>query len=371
MNATRGLFNSLIGAGGRVSPVENDNQRDNQVDSVPIDDEPVVIAPINAKLANEHADARMSASDSKQAVIYCRVSTPQQASLEQQEHECRKYCEELGYEVIGVVGEVSSAYVNGKQEKLHDLLEKKTNVRLVVWKLCRFSRNTSLCDYYIQTLSLQNIKLECVTDSVNLESSLGKKMFRDAISMAQFESDQISERVRASIKYKNAMKDPSSPLSSARPALPTTPRTARPQKGRAARLARTSPIARVSSPRSAFGYRLSEDRQSLVRNLKEHAMVRFIFNVHGHEKNSAEINALMRKLLGDLGRGDEEFEPFQVLDDKDNIDPDRKIVLTAPVISELLNMYDIEKRGTPWTRSKVNHVLKDACPMPDLSMMTL
>lgn len=377
MNTARDLFNSVIGSVGQVSPVENDNQRDHQTAPAPIDEEPVVIAPLNVKLANEYADARMSITDSKKAVIYCRVSTPHQATLDQQERDCRKYCEELGYEVISVVGEVGSAYKNGKQNKLHEILETYSDIRLVVFKLCRFSRNTSMCDYFIETLNEKNINLECTTDAVNLTSCFGKLKFREAINLAQFESDQISERVRANIKFKNA-NAASSPLSDARPALPTTPRTPRSQKSRASRKARASPIARVSatakvsSPRSSFGFRVSEDRQTLVRNLKEYALTRFIFNVHNQVKDSAQINYLMRRLLTDLERGNEEFEPFQVLDKEDNFVPDEgKIKLTAEVISDLFNLYNIEKRGTPWTKSKVNHVLKDACPIPDLSSLGL
>lgn len=357
MNIAPGLLSSIISISKNAIT---------STPTTPIDEEPVVIAPINVNLANEHANARMSITTSKNAVIYCRVSTPHQSTLDQQEHDCRKYCTDMGYEVIDVVRETGSAYKNAKQPELHGAIERHTDIHLVVWKPCRLTRNTGLCDYFIDAFQSRSINLECVTDVLNLTSPLGRRRFREAINLAQFESDQIAERVRARLDFNKT----TSAHHTSRPSLPTTPRTpnatrtALPTTPRTPNVTQprtpTTPPRTRRVPRSTYGYQLSSDRQSLVFVKDEQVIIKFIISTYKTNKNAEQINDLVRSMLSKLGRGDEKFEPFQIMDDNENIDPEMKITMNARNISDVLNLYDIEKRCSPWTASKVAHVITSA-----------
>lgn len=123
-----------------------------------------------------------SITDSKNAVIYCRLSTSQEM-MGAPEYACSAYCDEKGYTVVDVVKEVGSAF-KAKQPKLKKLIKQSKDVNLIIYKLDRFSRNVGQCDAILKTMLANKINLECITDPVNLSSSLGKLKFRESIAKA-------------------------------------------------------------------------------------------------------------------------------------------------------------------------------------------
>jgi site-specific DNA recombinase len=99
------------------------------------------------------------------AVIYCRVSTKEQAenfSLETQEDACRTYCEKHGFQVLAVFAEAESAKsVDRAQfQAMQDfcLKYRKQVAVLVVYNVSRFSRVTS--DHLTVRLLLQKLGIE-------------------------------------------------------------------------------------------------------------------------------------------------------------------------------------------------------------------
>ena len=276
-------------------------------------------------------DNTRSITDSKQAIIYCRVSTPQQ-SLAAQEYACKVYCREKGYEVINVITEVGSAYTGGSQPKLKKLITESKDVNLVIYKLDRFSRNSGTCSLMVDTMLANKINLECITDPINLSSSLGKLKFRESILKAQFESEQIAERVNSYHRYRRENN--------------------------------------IKILRPTYGYALSDDKKSIVKIQKEQEVINFIVANIQSKKDSKEITEVLFKLMKAIGSPKEYFVPVEIGDDKDDSPywETHKIKLNARVIAELLNDYKIVKKGSPWNATKVLGVYKRSFDLKNLKI---
>ncbi len=91
--------------------------------------------------------------DDKRAVIYCRVSTTEQAkegnSLITQERACREYAERTGYTVTKVFVDSGESAKTADRPELKEMLSfcskaAKNNISaVIVYKLDRLARNTN------------------------------------------------------------------------------------------------------------------------------------------------------------------------------------------------------------------------------------
>jgi len=142
------------------------------------------------------------------AVIYCRVSTEEQAregySLNSQDHVCRSYCAREGFTVdkVYVEGGVSAKTANRPElKKLLDYcLVPKNNVNvLVVYKLDRLARNLVDHTEIITLLSRRGIALRSTTEHID-HSPVGKLTTNMIASLAQFDNDMKGERTREGMK---------------------------------------------------------------------------------------------------------------------------------------------------------------------------
>lgn len=141
------------------------------------------------------------------AVIYCRVSTIEQASnlsLPTQEEACRTYCAKHGYAVDQVfVDAGESAKTTERPEFLRMLAycrSRANQVRaVVVYALTRFSRNSADHHTIAGLLRGQGIALRSVTEPID-DTASGKLMEGVLAAFAQFDNDQRSERSRAGMK---------------------------------------------------------------------------------------------------------------------------------------------------------------------------
>jgi site-specific DNA recombinase len=140
-------------------------------------------------------------TEMQRAVIYCRVSTPEQVenlSLPTQEKRCREYCERLGIEVERVfIEEGESAKTDNRQE-LQNLLAFCRKNRdqidyLVVYAVNRFARSNHYHFALRAHLSQLGITLRSVTEPMD-DSSAGKLMEGVLAAFAQFDNDVRSER---------------------------------------------------------------------------------------------------------------------------------------------------------------------------------
>ncbi len=141
------------------------------------------------------------------AVIYCRVSTKEQAqnlSLAVQERECRSYCQRQGFHVDKVfVEEGESAKTVNRREFQKMLLycgeNKKKIGYVVVYALSRFSRHTTDHHQVRALLSGFGVRLRSATEPID-ESSSGQFIETMISAVAQFDNDQRSERTVAGMK---------------------------------------------------------------------------------------------------------------------------------------------------------------------------
>ena len=136
------------------------------------------------------------------AVIYCRVSTKEQAehgfSLVAQERECRKYILENGYTFGKIFIERGESAKTQDRTQLTKLIQyaikNKNNVEaLIIWKFDRLARNLSDQTELVKSFSKLQIRTLSVTED-NSESATGNLMRNIIGSFAQFENDIKSER---------------------------------------------------------------------------------------------------------------------------------------------------------------------------------
>lgn len=139
---------------------------------------------------------------------YIRVSSDRQAekgfSLETQMAKIADYCRynELQEPEI-VADEGISGRTIAKRDGIKSILERLPSItHIVVPSLSRLGRNTaeaihisSLCDKHKVTLHVLDLKLDTST-------AAGKMFFQIMASLAEFESNQLSERIRSVLLHK-------------------------------------------------------------------------------------------------------------------------------------------------------------------------
>jgi len=142
------------------------------------------------------------------AIIYCRVSTKEQAesgfSLDAQEKSCREFANKNGYEVIKVFIEKGESAKTQDRTELQKLIKyvinkKKHITAIIIWKYDRLTRNLSDQTELVKNFSKLNVRVLSTTEN-NEENSTGKLMRNIIGSFAQYENDVKSERTISGMK---------------------------------------------------------------------------------------------------------------------------------------------------------------------------
>ena len=144
------------------------------------------------------------------AVIYCRVSTVEQAqegiSLEAQEACCRAFCQKNGIRVQGVfVERGGSARTTNRpilQEMLTFCVKKRALItKIVVYKIDRLSRNKN--SYFAMQVYLKkyDISIKSATEPLGDDSPVGRLLEGILASVSEFESDLVSQRTKLSMQH--------------------------------------------------------------------------------------------------------------------------------------------------------------------------
>ena len=145
------------------------------------------------------------------AIIYCRLSLKKpreeltEAALERQEDACRALCEQRGYEVVRVLDDEGLSAYSGKarpafEAALNALIEREADV-LVVYRMDRLVRNLHDLLRVEKVLEASGTDLISVHDSwANTLEPTGRYMMRSMASLAELESSNISQRLRAQRK---------------------------------------------------------------------------------------------------------------------------------------------------------------------------
>ncbi len=135
-------------------------------------------------------------------IIYCRVSTKEQAekgfSLEAQEKACREFAFNNGLEVDKVFIERGESAKTQNRSELQKLIKyaienKKSITSVVIWKYDRLTRQLSDQMELVKQFSSSGIRVLSVTEN-NEDNSVGKLMRNIIGSFAQYENDVKSER---------------------------------------------------------------------------------------------------------------------------------------------------------------------------------
>ena len=144
---------------------------------------------------------------SRSAVIYCRVSTEEQAvggsSLASQETACRKFAMENGYAIEAVFierGESAKTQNRTEFRKLLDFCAKehKRIAAVIVWKTDRLTR--SMDDLLNITKNLEKVGISVLTVTEANGNTPEATMIRNMNGVfAQYENDKNSERTKAGI----------------------------------------------------------------------------------------------------------------------------------------------------------------------------
>ncbi|MBN1188608.1 MAG: recombinase family protein [Dehalococcoidales bacterium] len=107
----------------------------------------------------------------KRAVIYSRVSTPEQAeddktSLTEQERLCREYCQEKGYSLSATYQDIGSGTTRKRPSFMQMLKEAKQDVFdvIIAWKTDRLARGIYPCSALMEAIEESDITIETVAE---------------------------------------------------------------------------------------------------------------------------------------------------------------------------------------------------------------
>ena len=136
------------------------------------------------------------------AAGYIRVSTERQAkeglSLPEQEGRIRAYAEAHGWELVEVFADRGVSGRRDDRPALGRLLGELDRIdRLIIPKLDRLGRsNRHLLDVF-DRLDAADVELVSVSEAIDTSTPIGKLLRSVLSAMAEFEADNISERVKA------------------------------------------------------------------------------------------------------------------------------------------------------------------------------
>ncbi len=140
----------------------------------------------------------------KNAAIYCRVSTEDQAregySLGEQLEKLKDLCKFRDYNIYGVYEDAGiSAKDMEHRPQFQEMLEevKKHNVNVIVaYKLDRLTRSVRDLETLITELEKHGCSLECAMDDINTSTANGRFFVRMLTVLSQLEIERVSERTK-------------------------------------------------------------------------------------------------------------------------------------------------------------------------------
>jgi site-specific DNA recombinase len=141
------------------------------------------------------------------AALYVRVSTDEQAkegySLDAQEEKLEAFCFSQGWEIVKIYREEGQSAKNINRPQLQLLLNDLHLYDVVlVYKLDRLSRSVSDINNLLQTFDRNNVSFKSATEPYDTTTAQGKLLINIFASLAQFEREQLSERVRMGMEKK-------------------------------------------------------------------------------------------------------------------------------------------------------------------------
>jgi DNA invertase Pin-like site-specific DNA recombinase len=249
-----------------------------------------------------------------QAQLYTRVSTANQGfdSLDIQNKICLNYLNNKGIILSGSYQEVSSAY-NGNQKILETILNSSCNFTLFVLNVSRFSRNILNGIRFLTIAQKNHINIHFIEEELDSNNSTHQHNIRVKLSEAQHESETLSRRINN----------------------------------------RNQQLKKVGYQFGVapFGNQaiIHNNVRSFQPNSDETKIINFI--VQARDGVSCKILNNKLKLINPNA------DPIFFFENETKINFfDKPGTLTFQEIADILNDYDINKRGNDWTSSSVSYV---------------
>ena len=136
----------------------------------------------------------------KRAAIYARVSTLEKGQDPQiQLLELRQYAQRRGFEIT----QEYIDYASGKDDKrkqyqaMMDAARKRKIDVVLVWRYDRFARSTQALVNALKEFQSLGVDFVSYQENVDTTTAQGELIFNIMASLAQFESNLISQRVKA------------------------------------------------------------------------------------------------------------------------------------------------------------------------------
>ena len=154
----------------------------------------------------------MKTTANKNAVLYVRVSTDEQAkhgySIDMQQNQCFNFAQKEGYIITGVYIDDGYTARNEKrpqyQKLLIDIKNKSNNINaVIVWRCDRMVRNNSL--YHSQIVpkfAKYGVLLLSATENNDINNPYGRYIRNSQINNAELESELTSIRTKENLKEK-------------------------------------------------------------------------------------------------------------------------------------------------------------------------
>ena len=133
-------------------------------------------------------------------VIYTRVSTQDQKTLQMQTDRCEEYAKARNWKITHKITEVGSgAKKRVQREHLLKLCRQRKIDAIIVWKLDRWGRSVPDIVSTLQELQILNVQFVSITEALDFTTPIGRAMSGLLAVFAEFERDMLSERVKAGV----------------------------------------------------------------------------------------------------------------------------------------------------------------------------
>lgn len=146
------------------------------------------------------------------AIIYCRVSTQEQADsglgLEAQEQRCKGYCVANGWNVAGLYIDAGVSAKSIDRPQLKQAMAALTpGSVLVVLKLDRLTRSVADLQPISEQLNQAGAEWVSVQEKFDTTNATGRLMLRMILELSQWEREVIGERTSSALQQKKRRKE--------------------------------------------------------------------------------------------------------------------------------------------------------------------
>lgn len=167
----------------------------------------VTIIPARRQVGN---NVKQAEQPKLRVAAYCRVSTDsdeQETSYETQVSHYTEYIKSHSeWELAGIFADDGISGTNTKKrDEFNRMIDEcmAGNIDMIITKsISRFARNTLDCLKYIRLLKDKNIAVWFEKESINTMNSKGEVLITIMASLAQQESQSLSQNVRLGLQYR-------------------------------------------------------------------------------------------------------------------------------------------------------------------------